>query len=151
MTFDPDDFQDQAAIAAMLQRQRMINSQNQQQSIPKNRQCPWCGGLLPGPFDKCQHCSSEVSWVAGYPCKPQNADSRREQIKKEQEAADKLKLAISLRVVGCKICRNNVPQRDLISTVKLCHRCKKWINASPAIIIITLLSLMILGFIRGVF
>ena len=76
MTYDPNNFQDQAAIAAMLQRQKMINSQNQLQSIPANRKCPWCGGLLPGQYSKCQHCSSDVSWVDGFPYKPKDADWR---------------------------------------------------------------------------
>ena len=123
MTFDPDDFQDQAAIAAMLQRQRMINSQNQQQSIPKNRQCPWCGGLLPGQFDKCQHCSSKVSWVAGYPCKPQDADYRRRQIENELKEKAKLVAAIKARVVNCKGCGCHVPQSDLNVTIKRCDKC----------------------------
>ena len=123
MTFDPDDFQDQAAIAAMLQRQRMINSQNQQQSIPKNRQCPWCGGLLPGQFDKCQHCSSKVSWVAGHPCKPQDADYIRGQIEKESKEKAKLVAAIKERVVNCKGCGCHVPQSDLYVTIKRCEKC----------------------------
>lgn len=96
MNFDPNDFQDQAAIAAMQQRQKMINSQNQLQSIPANRKCPWCGGLLPGQNSKCQHCASEVSWVNGSPYKPKDAEYKeRENLKiwgKQQATEKGLKL-----------------------------------------------------------
>jgi len=134
MNFDPNNFQDQAAIAAMLQRQKMINSQNKLQSIPANRKCPWCGGLLPGIYDKCQHCASQVSWVDGLPCKPQDADSlRRKSLEKweKQQAeekrsrakAEKIKSEIAARVVECKKCGCRVPQSDLISTVNTCKKC----------------------------
>ncbi len=136
MTFDPDDFQDQAAIAAMLQRQRMINSLNQKQSIPENRKCPWCGGLLPGQYSKCQHCTSDVSWVDGLPCKPQEEDLLRsislEKRKKQQvkeERLNKLKSEIAARVVNCNKCGCRVPQLDLKSKIDTCDKCFKKKNS----------------------
>jgi hypothetical protein len=151
MTFDPNDFQDQAAIAAMLQRQRMINSQNQQQKIPKNRQCPWCGGLLPGQYSKCQHCSSDVSWVDGLPCKPQDADYRRREIAQNRQNQKKRNADIVARVVNCKICGSNVPQRDLESTIKICNKCKRIVKNAPVILIIAVLILLIILGIFGDF
>ena len=157
MSYDPNDFQDQAAIAAMLQRQRMINSQNQQQSIPKNRQCPWCGGLLPGQYSKCQHCASEVSWVDGLPYKPQEAEYRerlsfekweKEEKRKAEIAAKKKKFeeALDARVVNCKKCSCRVPQTDLISTVDTCKKCadrEKFIYKIVFIAVLTVIVTLI--------
>lgn len=159
MSYDPNDFQDQAAIAAMLQRQRMINSQNQQQNIPKNRKCPWCGGLLPGQYSKCQHCSSDVSWVDGLPCKPQDADYLREKSlaewKKQQDKkrrlkaeAEKLRSEIAARVVKCKKCTWRVPQTDLINTVNTCEKCadvEQFIYRIKAIAVLTVIVTLIIG------
>ena len=148
MSYDPNDFQDQAAVAAMLQRQKMINSQNQLQSIPANRKCPWCGGLLPGQNSKCQHCSSDVSWVQGLPCKPQDADYRRKQIEKVEAGAAKIWAKIAARIVDCKTCGRRVPQIDLIDTVNTCKKCadvEQFISIIVAIAVITLIVTSIIG------
>jgi formylglycine-generating enzyme required for sulfatase activity len=159
MTYDPNDFQDQAAVAAMLQRQRMINSQNQQQSIPKSRQCPWCGGALPGQYSKCQHCASEVSWVDGLPYKPQEAEYRerlsfekweKEEKRKAEIAAKKKKFeeALDARVVNCKKCSCRVPQTDLISTIDTCKKCavrKKFIYNIVTIAALIVCVTLIIG------
>jgi formylglycine-generating enzyme required for sulfatase activity len=160
MTYDPNNFQDQAAIAAMLQRQKMINSQNQLQSIPANRKCPWCGGLLPGQYSKCQHCASEVSWVNYMPYKPKDAEYvQSENLKrwKKQQAtekwlkaeAKKLESEIAARVVFCKKCTCRVPQTDLINTVNTCKKCadsEKLISIIVAIavliVIVTLINVL---------
>ena len=159
MTYDPNNFQDQAAIAAMLQRQKMINSQNQLQSIPANRKCPWCGGLLPGQYSKCQHCASEVSWVNYMPYKPKDAEYvERENLKRweKQQAtekrlkaeAEKLESEIAARVVFCKKCTCLVPQTDLINTVNTCKKCADvgmFISIIVAIAVLTLIVNLIIG------
>jgi primosomal protein N'' len=153
MTFDPNDFQDQAAIAAMLQRQKLINAQNQQQSIPENRQCPWCGGGLPGQYSKCQHCASEVSWVDGFPCKPQEVEYRRKLSNQKWEREErrlakekKLKDEIAARVVNCKKCGCRVPQLNLKSTIDTCDTCHKRTRRSEIVslfVIIAVLALIV--------
>jgi hypothetical protein len=156
MTFDPDDFQDQAAIAAMLQRQKMINSQNQQKSIPKNRKCPWCGGGLPGQYSKCQYCASELSWVDGFPCKPQEEEKRRreslekwEKAKKQEalliEKEKKLKDEIAARVVVCRKCGCSVPQLDMKSTIDTCENCTYDRQTKNYLIVYVLIAIALLA------
>ncbi len=143
----------------MLQRQKMINSQNQLQSIPANRKCPWCGGLLPGQYSKCQHCASVVSWVNGTPYKPKDAaylqleNSKRweEQQATEERLKDeakKLRSEIAARVVYCKKCTCRVPQTDLINTVNTCKKCadlEKFIFIIVAIAVLTVIAALING------
>jgi hypothetical protein len=75
MAFDPNDFNDLADLVAYRQRKQILdklNELNNSKSTTKNHVCPWCGGQLAGNFEKCQNCSSDVAWVAGQPCKPEN-------------------------------------------------------------------------------
>ncbi len=132
----------------MLQRQRMINSQNQQQSIPKNRKCPWCGGLLPGQNSKCQHCSSDVSWVDGLPYKPQDADYYRQKRRRRETEVEKLKSQIAARFVNCRKCTCRVPQTDLINTVNTCKKCadvEQFIYIIVVIAVFTVIVTLIIG------
>jgi acyl carrier protein len=82
--FDPLDFNDQADLLGVLQRQEMLRRMKEQENRqrsndrggtppeppPKNRECPFCGGRLAGEFPKCPNCASDVAWVRGFPCKP---------------------------------------------------------------------------------
>ena len=148
MSYDPNDFQDQAALAAMLQRQRMINSQNQQQNIPKNRKCPWCGGALQWRNSKCQHCSSDVSWVDGFPCKPQEEENRRRILDEKVRQVSALRSKIASRVVECKKCSCRVPQFDLIITVNTCKKCadvERFICTIVAIAVLAVIVTSIYG------
>lgn len=49
----------------------MARGLQQPRKVPKERQCPWCGGLLAGTFEKCRKCGSPVAWVNGLPRKGQ--------------------------------------------------------------------------------
>jgi hypothetical protein len=139
MSFDPDDFQDQAAMLAVLQRQKLINAQNQKHSIPKNRQCPWCGGALPGQYSKCQHCSSDVSWVGGLPCKPQDEDYRKSEIARKIENLKN----IEARVVNCKKCGCRVPQLDLKNTIDTCKKCATRAVLVSQIMIVVVIAVIV--------
>ena len=135
MSFDPsDNIQDQEALLAPLQRLQLLKAQNQKQSIPENRKCPWCGGGLPGQYSKCQNCASDISWVDGFPCKPQEEEHEiRKSIEKWEKAnrletlrlakENKLKDEIAARVVKCTKCGCRVPQLYLNSTNDTCKKC----------------------------
>jgi|688.fasta_scaffold182985_4 hypothetical protein len=113
MTFDPDDFQDQAAMLAALQRQRQLDLLSQKQVIPKNRACPWCGGELPGVVKKCMHCTSNVSWFEGQPCTPEDL----KQLEKESQERGKY-LNEKTR---CHDCESEFIRKNL--TDGRCRRC----------------------------
>jgi hypothetical protein len=85
MAYDPNDFQDQAAVLAALQRQRQLELSSRKQVIPKNRACPWCGGELPGVVKKCMHCASDVSWFEGQPCIPENLEKLKEESQQREK------------------------------------------------------------------
>ena len=140
MTYDPNDFQDQAALAAILQRQKLINAQNRQLSIPENRKCPWCGGELLGQYSKCQHCASDVCWVDNYPCKPQEAEYKRKEIARKIKNEKKRREAINARVVNCKKCGCNVPQSSLETTIDTCDKCN---HSSCILFILVIIAVVI--------
>ena len=137
MNFDPNDFQDQAALAAMLQRQKMIDLQNQLQSIPANRKlqsipahrkCPWCGGLLPGIYPKCTHCASDISWLGNKPFQPGSDNEERARARLQREYAEAQQIKISQvkiedrQIVACATCQDRRERRHLYND-GLCAHC----------------------------
>ena len=96
MNYDPNDFNDFADLQAARQRQqqlkRLENIENRlrkaasKKTVSKDRQCPWCGGELAGEFLKCQNCASDLVWVRGYPCKPEDEDELKLKLKNEDKA-----------------------------------------------------------------
>jgi hypothetical protein len=121
MSFDPNSFQDQAAIAAMLQRQKLINSQNQPQPIPANRKCPWCGGCLSGQYPKCSNCASDISWVGDKPFQPGSYAYRRELKELEKSIGRKIKPE-DRQIVACESC-HDMREKRLMYNDGLCARC----------------------------
>jgi hypothetical protein len=119
MTYDPNDFQDQAAMLAALQRQRQLDLLSQKKVIPKNRACPWCGGELPGVVKKCMHCASDVSWFEGQPCTPENL----EQLKKKSQRREEYLSEIT----KCQDCKCESVRRKL--TDGRCLKCAKKFSA----------------------
>jgi hypothetical protein len=125
MTYDPNDFQDQAALAAILQRQRLINAQNQQQStpknqqqsIPKNRQCPWCGGRLLGEYLKCAGCSSDIWWSRGKPFRPGSEEEKREKARVLEKEID------GKKICACARCKKMTKKAKLTAISLLCDSC----------------------------
>lgn len=92
-SFDPRDFHDLADLAGIAQRQEMLKQMRQQQGsqirksegpLPKNRQCPSCGGRLAGEFPKCQNCGSGIAWADGLPCVPGKENELREKIGRQR-------------------------------------------------------------------
>jgi len=151
MNFDPNDFQDQAELLAVSQRQRQLALQERNlrelekngkllesqrlgnspaRNIPRNRTCPWCGGLLPGRYPKCQNCVSDIIWVENCPYKPEEAKEAREWIEREkllmEEAVDaesQERCAKENEVVGCQMCGIKMKQKDLVRN--MCRPCLK--------------------------
>ena len=99
MAYDPNDFQDQAALFAILQRQELINAQNQLQSKPQVADCSRRESL------------EELE-------KQQAKEEKRSRAK-----ARKLESEIAARIVECKKCNCRVPQINLMSTVNTCKKC----------------------------
>ena len=124
MTYDPNDFQDQAAVLAALQRQRQLDLLSQKKVIPKNRACPWCGGELPDVVKKCMHCASNVSWFEGQPCTPEDLDK----LKKESQRREKY-LNEETR---CLDCNSESIRRKL--TDGRCLKCAQKLSAEKAIV-----------------
>jgi hypothetical protein len=122
MSYDPNDFQDQAALLAALQRQRQIDLLSQKKVIPKNRACPWCGGELPGVVKKCMHCASNVSWFEKQPCTPENL----EQLKKESQRREKYLSEIT----NCQDCKCESVRRKL--TDGRCLKCAQKFSAKQS-------------------
>jgi hypothetical protein len=123
VNYDHNDFQDQAALIAALQRQKMLNSQNQSQRIPANRKCPWCGGLLPGKYPKCTHCASDISWVGIKPFQPGSKDEERARKRLSAENIEVRQIKIEDRqIVACATCQDRREKRYLYDD-GLCASC----------------------------
>lgn len=131
MNFDPNDFQDQAELLAVSQRQRQLALQERNlrelekngkfleaqklgnspaKNIPRNRTCPWCGGLLAGMYAKCQNCASDISWVGDNPFQPGSREESKEATKlREKIIADKI---YAKTIIACQICKVKILIKD---------------------------------------
>lgn len=126
MAYDPNDFQDQAAVLAALQRQRQLELSSRKKIIPENRACPWCGGELPGVVKKCMHCASDVSWFGGQPCNPEDLDELKEesQRREQQRAKESQQREKYLNEeTKCLGCNSESIRRNL--TDGRCRKCKR--------------------------
>jgi hypothetical protein len=88
-------------IAAELRSGR----QNQQ-DVPKNRQCPICGGALAGEFRKCPNCAEELVWVETTLGRLPSEPGREQQvIDWSTQEAERKEHEARARMVPCKRCR----------------------------------------------
>ena len=132
MKYDPNDFNDFEGLQGILQRDKILkqlekNSRDAKakKSVSKKRQCPWCGGELAGEFAKCQNCASDLVWVLGYPCKPEDKDKLKSQIKADEDARRMREEDIAREQSSWPICSQcNKKFRDLTDDGK-CRVCNR--------------------------
>lgn len=143
MDYDPNDFQDQAAVLAALQRQRQLELSSRKKVIPENRACPWCGGELPGVVKKCMHCASDVSWFEGKPCIPENLEQLKEESQRREEHTQQLEKYQNEKT-QCRDCKCEFRRKDL--THGICLKCTSKSGELGCLIIFLLLVMPLLYF-----
>jgi hypothetical protein len=130
MKCDPNNFNDFEGLQGILQRDKILkqlekNSRDAKakKRVSKTRQCPWCGGELAGKFAKCQNCGSDLDWVLGYPCKPEDKDKLERKFKADEDARRMREEDIAREQSSWPICSQcNKKFRDLTDDGK-CRVC----------------------------
>ena len=114
--FDQDDLNNLVRAAQLNSqektRQAILDLQNQEAGMPK---CPWCAGAIEENVSKCRHCTSDIAWVGGEQCKPEDkdkvADKQREQ-KIRQQRAEEEKRRRDNELIKCANCDEKIKRGD---------------------------------------
>jgi uncharacterized paraquat-inducible protein A len=154
MKYDPNDFNDYSDLLGVLQRDKILkqlekNSRDAkaEKTVSKKRQCPWCGGELAGEFAKCQNCGSDLDWVLGYPCKPEDKDKLESQIKADENAQRKREEEIAQEQASWPICLQcNKKFRELVNDGK-CRVCNSKVLKTKRLRLYVVYATVIVGLI----
>ena len=125
------------------ENRKAIKRLRREKVVPRNRQCPFCGGELAGEFSRCNNCGGEVAWVntssGRLPCKPGQEGLLIEQIeqvvreqnlKQEQQEAKvwtkcpacdkKHQVSPNERHSRCSACKDKVSGGDVLALIVGC-------------------------------
>ena len=116
--FDQDDMDNLGRAAQLYSqegtRQAILDLQNKEAGMPK---CPWCAGPIEKNVSKCRHCASDIAWVDGEQCKPEDKDKvtykQREQKIREARAREE-KRRVDNQEVTCKKCSKKIKRGDSV-------------------------------------
>lgn len=128
------EFEHLQEMLAATQRQKLVDQVahlrselSHDKNIPRNRQCPICGGRLTGEFQKCPNCSSSLSWVdtalGKMPCQPGKEAEQLEQCKQEKEAADARESAYKASLLMCTKCKT-LNHKKSMAKDGVCIKCQ---------------------------
>lgn len=93
-------------------RQAILDLQEKEARMPK---CPWCAGPVENNVSKCRHCTSDIEWVGGEQCKPEDKSKvmlKQRQEKNRQERLEEGERLRENQLVRCKKCKEGIKRRN---------------------------------------
>ena len=133
-------------------RQAILDLQNKEAGMPK---CPWCAGPIEKNVSKCRHCASDIAWVGGEQCKPEDKDKvthkQREQ-KIRQQRAEEEKRRRDNQLITCTNCKGETKRGEATlmkdaygEVITLCKACIKKEDDSLVNVFCILMVIVVLG------